>query len=35
MALPTSGAINLNQIHVEAGGTSETACFLMMQTLEL
>lgn len=28
MALPTSGAINLNQIHVEAGGTSETACFL-------
>lgn len=28
MALPTSGAINLNQIHVEAGGSSETACFL-------
>lgn len=26
MALPTSGAITLNQIHVEAGGSSETAC---------
>ena len=24
MALPTSGAISLNQIHVEAGGTSGT-----------
>lgn len=26
MALPTSGNLTLNQIHVEAGGTSETAC---------
>jgi len=26
MALPTSGAITLNQIHVEAGGSSESAC---------
>jgi len=24
--IPTSGAITLNQIHVEAGGSSETAC---------
>ena len=26
MALPTSGAISLNQLHVEAGGTSGTTC---------
>ena len=26
MALPASGAISLNQLHVEAGGTSGTAC---------
>lgn len=26
MALPTSGMISLNQIHVEAGGSSGTAC---------
>lgn len=28
MALPTSGAINLNEIHVEAGGSSGTSCFI-------
>ena len=28
MALPSSGAINLNEIHVEAGGSSETSCFI-------
>ena len=28
MALPASGAITLNEIHVEAGGTSGTPCFL-------
>ena len=28
MALPASGAITLNEIHVEAGGTSGTSCFL-------
>lgn len=28
MALPTEGTLTLNQIHVEAGGTTETACFL-------
>ena len=26
MALPTSGALSLNAIHVEAGGTSGTTC---------
>lgn len=26
MALPTSGALSLNAIHVEAGGTSSTTC---------
>ena len=26
MALPTSGAINLNEIHVEAGGTTGASC---------
>ena len=26
MALPASGAISLNQLHVEAGGTSGTTC---------
>ena len=28
MALPASGAITLNEMHVEAGGTSGTSCFL-------
>lgn len=28
MALPTSGALSLNAIHVEAGGTSGTTCSL-------
>jgi len=28
MALPSSGAINLNEIHVEAGGSSGTSCFI-------
>jgi|GEM_PF-4842464 len=28
MALPINGTLTLNQIHVEAGGTTETACFL-------
>ena len=28
MALPTSGALTLNQIHVEAGGTTGTTCSL-------
>ena len=28
MALPTSGALSLNQIHVEAGGTTGTTCSL-------
>lgn len=26
MALPTSGTLSINQIHIEAGGTSATAC---------
>lgn len=26
MALPTSGTLSINQIHIEAGGTSGTAC---------
>ena len=28
MPLPTSGSLSLNQIHVEAGGTSGTTCSL-------
>ena len=28
MALPTSGALSLNAIHVEAGGTTGTTCSL-------
>ena len=28
MALPTSGALTLDQIHVEAGGTTGTTCSL-------
>ena len=28
MALPTSGNLTLNQIHIEAGGSSGTACTL-------
>ena len=28
MALPTEGTLTLNQIHIEAGGSSGTACFL-------
>ena len=28
MPLPTSGSLSLNQIHVEAGGTSNTTCSL-------
>ena len=26
MALPTSGTLTLNEIHIEAGGSSGTAC---------
>ena len=28
MPLPSSGAISLNQIHIEAGGSSGTICAL-------
>ena len=28
MALPTSGALSLNAIHIEAGGSSSTTCSL-------
>ena len=28
MPLPSSGAISLNQIHIEAGGSNETLCAL-------